>query len=1705
MYIADYNNDVIRLVNDSSGEITTFGGTHGDYIPASGDGGPATAAAFDPIAVAVDSGGNVYISDHDNQRIRKIAISTGIISTYAGNGGTSFVDNAAATLCSLNNPTDIAFDAYDNLFIADENSNRIRKVIAQTMYMTTVAGSASTMTYFGDGGQATSAALYQPMGVTVGPSSNLYIADTSNQVVRKVTYGIITTIAGTGQTASGVLHDGSKSTLGEYNGDNIPATSASLNRPFSTYLDNSVLYIADSYNNRIRMVDLTTGLISTVAGTGATSYNGDSIAATSANLNTPSLVALDNNGHMIIADSFNNRIRKLTPMPTAPTVCPKGSFNNTETRTCESCPRNYYSDNVGSITCKSCPAYYLTPSVGATSADDCFDPYINFVLGFFAFLFVMGMIGIYMPTSRFLLLGLSQFYKYTDGKLVVCKNKINKRLDRDISELSDQYFEVSENNARTGIYIFELGNKFVFVLKSVVAVTFLTIINCIGALIIVLFGSMIIWRDYGGEIGLLYGDIMLHQVRKLDYLVEQISTPFVHFFSHLSSLSVDLDPINVHCEGPKSIILFAIYLFIVGTIVMVIVSDLNVVFNCIYLVLHEKRLRCFNFKVLKIFKLFPSWLCLTVMNLFLASRPIIWLSLAFVGCIRYYKLINFYPFYSDFDKICSDVHGGTLFDSGLAALCTILVFILIIPGIYCLADVFVPFYHEELVKPPNKDAASTSSDIPNVDIEDPSNPCVVRFCWPLRDTLSLIEMPEFKDYKYYANGLVPHWDSQAKWQYIMGRLAIDKNILRALHWYVKFIQSSSMNLDVFRRLKVLCGLPLHHGSNDNKSSSRSQSENHFKGYYEAFYTYKLPHFFALSSAVCKELGATTNPYTLYYYMWVFLAYSGLGHLLTRTGRYYWSRVADKYWIFLRVCLGIWSSREYKCYNILGDKYANELNLKSETMGFSKDVSFDPNSLMWSLISIRIVLLLLLPKFSVFCIFVINTAHVPLFTTEEGDYNIFINSPLGNKDSQDTAIDSTTCGDTRINNFSLKFNPLHPFKVEKVKEKKISSYLVDYYQDYKYPPYFKYIIFAYELVTKCRLVNWLYGCVLTTLSIGLLFNTKTPVWAYSGWVIIFPICFMRSLWVVTHFAIRHNFIQQSNGAKQLFGENNGDDTINPIGVYMTDTAGGNSSHNSTYNCSDSSSYHRVPLDQFHAPGILEDGDGSSSRVISAKLPKGKYYAIKLYKIKDEGQYKHLLDTMSRNIEFIKEIREKIKEEAKAFVNRPHALCEGREDFQKRMFGDNRSYPISLGLVMDFEEGGSLAYNLAEGNLENDKPGKNTTYKLGFLADIAKGLRDLHDIDYAHGDIKPANIILHLKRTPSITFIDFDHSVCIKKKEKKEAVVMPPSSVLKGTLRYTAPELVDETIAYDDSRSLNDITLSLRNATKEADMYAFGMLCWEVLMLKDEALTWKSFLQHKPYSNRPFNEFELLGMYKQLVIDKDEPPRPDPTKPPLSELPNIKRMITKCWQLNPNDRLDAEDCFTILHREYEIRRKKKYDIFLSHPWVDKKVVRHIKEFICKLGYSVWYDENDMDGYLEATMKEGIANSKVVVACINQKFQERKNCMFELGYASGIKKPIVAIFMEEEPFKWANKEVKDCCKMVGKVFLDIGDVCSKDWPAYDPKKSSEYVADEGLEKELARALKREGLKTELEKHIIVEQLNSLGLGFSGGSRGNDNKNKK
>ena len=294
-----------------SGNINTFAGTGGCgffCIPFSGDGGPATSAGMGNISgVAVDASGNVYIADGENNRIRMVNATNGIITTIAGNGTAGYTgDGGQATSAKLSMPWGVAIDASGNVYIADNSNNVIRKVTASSGIITTIAGNG-IYTYSGDGGPATSAGLRAPYAVAVDGSGNVYIADTPNNVIRKVaaSTGIISTIAGNGF--------GAGTGTGGYSGDGGQATSAELNYPSDVVLDASGnLYISDWSNSRIRTVTASTGIISTIAGNGTYNYSGDGGPATNAAMNYPCGVVVDASGNVFISDEYNNVIRKVT-------------------------------------------------------------------------------------------------------------------------------------------------------------------------------------------------------------------------------------------------------------------------------------------------------------------------------------------------------------------------------------------------------------------------------------------------------------------------------------------------------------------------------------------------------------------------------------------------------------------------------------------------------------------------------------------------------------------------------------------------------------------------------------------------------------------------------------------------------------------------------------------------------------------------------------------------------------------------------------------------------------------------------------------------------------------------------------------------------------------------------------------------------------------------------------------------------------------------------------------------------------------------------------------------------------------------------------------------------------------------------------------------------------------------------------------------
>jgi sugar lactone lactonase YvrE len=295
MYIADMVNHMIRKVS-TTGIITTVAG-NGTPGPG-GDNGPAIDAQLNqPSGVSLDAAGNIFIADFNNSRVRKVTAATGIITTVAGTGVPDFKgDNGPATDARLNTPRGVFVDRLNNIYIGDTNNHCIRKVDTNGI-ITTVAGAGGIPGSTGENVPATDARLTLPRGVFVDVAGNLYIGDGANQKVRKVApTGIITTVAGTGVQGS--------------TGDNNPATLARLNAPYNSVVDSSGnLYIAEEGGGRARMVD-PTGIITTIAGPGVVPL-GDGFPATAAHLNISGGIAFDHSGDLYISDTLNNRIRKV--------------------------------------------------------------------------------------------------------------------------------------------------------------------------------------------------------------------------------------------------------------------------------------------------------------------------------------------------------------------------------------------------------------------------------------------------------------------------------------------------------------------------------------------------------------------------------------------------------------------------------------------------------------------------------------------------------------------------------------------------------------------------------------------------------------------------------------------------------------------------------------------------------------------------------------------------------------------------------------------------------------------------------------------------------------------------------------------------------------------------------------------------------------------------------------------------------------------------------------------------------------------------------------------------------------------------------------------------------------------------------------------------------------------------------------------------
>jgi sugar lactone lactonase YvrE len=328
LYIADTGDNRIREV--SAGIINTIvgdgnlcvGGTN-----ACGDAGPATQAQLNaPAGLALDSSGNIFISDTGDQRVR--IVSGGIINKYAGTGQvcptptSSCGDRYLAISGKLHSPGGLSLDAAGNLYIADTADNRIRQVTSQSnkypFYLLTVAGTGA-QGFVGDGGAATSAQLNAPLDVRSDAAGNFWITDTGIQRVRAVLASNINTVAGGGS-----------------GGDSQQPVNATLANPIGVLWDSTGTnyYIADTANNRIRKVSTNNATITTVVGNGNVGYTGDAGPALNATLNAPNGVALDNAGNLYIADTTNRVIRKVDLAGTITTVVGSGGACTPATAKC---------------------------------------------------------------------------------------------------------------------------------------------------------------------------------------------------------------------------------------------------------------------------------------------------------------------------------------------------------------------------------------------------------------------------------------------------------------------------------------------------------------------------------------------------------------------------------------------------------------------------------------------------------------------------------------------------------------------------------------------------------------------------------------------------------------------------------------------------------------------------------------------------------------------------------------------------------------------------------------------------------------------------------------------------------------------------------------------------------------------------------------------------------------------------------------------------------------------------------------------------------------------------------------------------------------------------------------------------------------------------------------------------------------------------
>jgi NHL repeat-containing protein len=332
VYVADFGNNTIRKITPA-GVASTLAGTAG--VTGSTDATGAAARFNFPLGVATDGAGNVYVADYFNSTIREIT-PTGVVSTLAGTAGVIGSTDATGAAASFNRPRGVATDSAGNVYVADSRNNTIRK-ITPAGAVTTLAGTAGVIGSTDATGAA--ASFDGPFGVANDSAGNVYVADTNNSTIRKITpAGVVTTLAGT---------------AGTFGSTDATGAAARFNFPLGVAIDSAGnVYVADTNNSTIRKITLA-GVVSTLAGTAGVIGNADATGA-AASFNLPRGVATDGAGNIYVADTGNSTIRKITPAGVVRTLAggaagPIGSTDAAGTAARFSRPSGVATDNARNV------------------------------------------------------------------------------------------------------------------------------------------------------------------------------------------------------------------------------------------------------------------------------------------------------------------------------------------------------------------------------------------------------------------------------------------------------------------------------------------------------------------------------------------------------------------------------------------------------------------------------------------------------------------------------------------------------------------------------------------------------------------------------------------------------------------------------------------------------------------------------------------------------------------------------------------------------------------------------------------------------------------------------------------------------------------------------------------------------------------------------------------------------------------------------------------------------------------------------------------------------------------------------------------------------------------------------------------------------------------------------------------------------------